>query len=54
LAHGDKPIDEQTFNSVGRRGLALCREALASIPEAERKKPNARQLPDTLKFIDED
>jgi CRISPR-associated protein (TIGR02710 family) len=52
LAHGDRPIDQQTYQSVGSRGLALCREALASIPE--RKKLDARQLPDTLKFLDED
>lgn len=54
LAHGDRPIDEQAFQSVGSRGLALCREALASIPAAERKKPEVKQLPDRLRYLEED
>jgi hypothetical protein len=57
LAHGQKPIDAATCKKVGLPGLALCREALASIPEAERRKrrkSNVPQLPDRLKCLEAD
>lgn len=54
LAHGEKSINEAVYCSVGRVGLSLCREALATLVTAESRKPLVQQLPNRLGFLDRD
>ena len=51
LAHGNRPIGKTEFESKGRTGISLCREALASIPQAERNARAMPQLPTELRIL---
>ena len=52
LAHGNQPIGKADFEAKGRAGISLCREALASIPRAQRNARSVPQLPTKLRILE--
>ncbi len=54
LAHGDRPIDQTRYESAGKVGIALCREALAKVAQSGKKAPSVPQLPQELPVLWED
>lgn len=53
LAHGDRPVDQARYDSVGKGGIALCREALADVALPGKKSPTLPQLPQKLSALED-
>jgi CRISPR-associated protein (TIGR02710 family) len=52
LAHGKRPISKSDFEGKGQAGIALCREALASVPRAQSNGRPVPQLPTKLRILE--